>query len=64
VALRVVQCLEVVEVDEQKRARVAAPLAGGDGLRHAVQEHTAVGQPRQRIEIGQFLDFHFVPLAY
>ena len=45
VALRVVQRLEIVQVDEEQRAVVAMPFASLRHLRHAVEEHAPVRQP-------------------
>ena len=53
VAERVVDQLEVVEVDEQHRERRVAALRLHDHLREAVGEQRAVGQPGQRVELRQ-----------
>ena len=52
----VVEGLEVVQVQEQQGAVLAAAHAGRDELLHAVHEQAAVGQVGQRVVEGQALD--------
>ena len=49
VAERVVDVLEVVEIEQQDGARPAVPLAARLGVGDAVREKRAVGQVRQRV---------------
>ena len=53
VAQGVVDRLEAVEVDEQRRERHIAALGLHDDLRKVVGEQRAVGQPGQRVELGE-----------
>jgi hypothetical protein len=48
----VVHRLEVVEVDEQNRESGPAPPQSRNGMREAVFEERAVGQPSQRVVEG------------
>ena len=50
VAVAVVELLEVVQVHEQQREPGAVAPGAGDGLREAVEQRGAVGQPRQRVQ--------------
>lgn len=56
VAERVVDLLEVVEVDEQHGQAGALALAFDDVVRQPVVEHAAVGQLRERVEVGLLPD--------
>src|ERR1035437_4211673 len=55
----VVQCLEIVEIDEQQRPLAMIAGAGGDALAQALHQEAAIGQPGQRIEEGQVSDLLF-----
>ena len=46
---RVVDALEVVDVDEQRSHRRLVPTSSGERLLAAVQDQRAVGQPRERV---------------
>jgi hypothetical protein len=52
VAERVVDYLEVVEVDEQDTGQRAAGAGTVGGLGELLLERGAVGQPRQRVVVG------------
>jgi hypothetical protein len=56
VAERVVDVLEVVEVDEEHRDLALGALRVGDGMREAVLQQRAVRQPREVVVVGQVLD--------
>ena len=62
VAQRVVEHLEVVQVDEHQRA-FARPVIVGQRLVQPVQQQLAVGQLGQRIVEGQVLDLFLGRLA-
>ena len=56
VAERVVDALEVIEVDEHHREQSALALRAGDAAREAVGEQEPVRQPGQRIARGELRD--------
>ena len=58
-AERVVDDLEAVQVDQQERAGVAQPPRMLDRALHAPHQLAPVGQPGQRIEVGQVADAVF-----
>ena len=60
VAERVVDHLEVVEVDEQHRDLLAA---AGDQLAQALQEERPVRQPRERVVMRLVVELALDPLA-
>ena len=62
VAERVVDLLELVEVDEQQR-RVDVVGLGGEDRRGALAELDAVGQSGQRVEAREFVDAGLRELA-
>ena len=53
VAQRVVDPLEVVEVDEQDAEVRAALLGQRERLRHLLPQQVAVRQSRERVEVGE-----------
>ncbi len=59
VSERVVDLLEVVQVDEQDRDVQLIALGLGDVVRQPVMEHAPVGQLGQRVEVGLLPDQHF-----
>ena len=63
VAGGLVEDLEVVETDEQKRALSPAARAAGERLLQTVAEQATVGQLGQGIVIGEVLDLLFGRLA-
>ena len=63
VALRVVQGLELIQVQDQQRAELAAAMAGAQGLAQPIHQQAPVGQPGERVEIGQVADLLLHPLA-
>ena len=63
VAQGVVQGLEVIEVDEQQRTALLAPLGAGQRLGHAVHQQHAVGQTGERVVKRQALDLALGGLA-
>ncbi|MNZ49237.1 hypothetical protein D3C78_669980 [compost metagenome] len=63
VSQRIVQRLEVVQVDEDDRARMQAAGAGRQHVLQAVQHEPPVGQPGQLIVEGQALDLLLGDLA-
>ena len=58
-ALRVVQGLEVVQVQVQQCRIGARTVRRRHGTRQAVVQQTPVGLPGQRVEVGQLLDLCF-----
>src|SRR5471032_902831 len=64
VAQRVVQRLEVIQVDKQQRTARTTSRAYRNSLRQAIQQQRAVGQARQGVEEGEFLDALFRDLAF
>ena len=63
VAAGLVEDLEVVEIDEQKRPFSPATAAARQRLLQTVQEQATVGQLGQRIVVGEVLDLLFRRLA-
>ena len=55
VAERVVDVLEAVQVDEHHRGLLAVALARGQRLGEPVFQQAAVGQPGQRVVVGEVL---------
>lgn len=55
VAARVVDLLEIVQVHIQQRPDLATAACGGQGQPQAVEQHAAVGQAREGIEVGQLV---------
>ena len=53
---RVVDHLELVEVDVEQRDRAAAPRGLLDGALEVLLEHRAIGQPGQRVVVGEVGD--------
>ena len=52
----VVEQLEIVEVNEHQRAKCAVARTRGHGLSDAIEQERAVGQARELVKEGQFLD--------
>jgi hypothetical protein len=63
VAEGIVDVLETVEIEEQYRQRLGVAARVGDRLLQPRIEREAVGEPRQRIVVGQMLDVRFGLLA-
>ena len=63
VAERVVQRLEMIQVDEQQRALPPAARAGSDRMLQPVHEQTPVGQLGERVKERQILNLFFRLLA-
>jgi hypothetical protein len=57
VAKRVIDLLELVKVDEQHRQPLAMPAVFAQALLQPFDEAAAVGQPGQRIVVGQIIEF-------
>ena len=55
-AERVVQRLEIVEIDEQQRSLALASDAGGESLPQPIQQQAAVGQAGQRVKECEIRD--------
>ena len=55
-ALRIVNALEMVQVQDHQCAEFPAAVAGSHGMPQAIQHQAPVGQTRQRIEVGQVAD--------
>ena len=62
-AERVVECLEIVQVDEQQRATTVVAATGGQSLLEPVCQKAAVGQAGELVEESQILDFLLGPFA-
>ena len=60
VAQRVVDGLELVQVDKQYRQRMLVLVHAGDGLAQPAVQRMAVGQSGQGVEMGVALDLLFV----
>ncbi len=60
----IVQCLEMIEIDEQQGAAGFITGAERDGLRQAIQQQGTVGQMGQGVEESQLLDSFFRYLAF
>jgi len=53
VAQRVIDGLEVVQVDDEQGTMVAGPAVGGQGVLQTVDQQAAVRQTRDRVKPGQ-----------
>src|ERR1035437_4011752 len=62
-AQRVVECLEVIHINEQQRVLMAVTESAHHCLFEPVHQQPAVGQASQRVREGQSLNLVFGPLA-
>ena len=63
VAERIVDVLEVVEIDQQQGHRLRASARLGDGVLQAVVQQDPIGQAGQRVVVRHVMDLLFGPLA-
>ncbi|MNS72154.1 hypothetical protein D3C72_1055550 [compost metagenome] len=57
VAQRVIQILEIIQIDEQQRRIAGAQLAGADRPFQPIHQHAPVGQAREHVKELKPLDF-------
>jgi hypothetical protein len=58
-AMNIVECLEIVEVEQHYRTVLPAALAGGHCLLQPVRQEAPVGQLRQCVVESQVVDLLF-----
>jgi len=63
VAQRVVQCLEMVQIEKQHGAVLPGACAGGDGVMEAIHQQAPVGQMRERVVEREEFDLRLGTLA-
>ena len=56
---RVVERLEIIQIDEQQCTMTARSRTDGNGLLQPILQERSVGQPRELVKVGQILNAFF-----